>query len=44
MECIADIKIIGDGSIAHALIKESLGGIYECPKCHRKVDLQIRER
>ena len=44
MECIADIKIVGDGSMAHSLIKESLGGIYQCPKCGRKVDLQIRER
>ena len=44
MECIADIKIVSDGSIAHTLVKQSLGGIYECPKCKRKVDLQIRER
>ncbi len=44
MECIAEIKIVGNGSVAHSLVKESLGGIYQCPKCRRKVDLQIRER
>lgn len=44
MECIANIKIVGNGSVAHSLIKETLGGIYECPRCGRKVDLQIRER
>lgn len=44
MECIANIKIVGNGSIAHSLIVTIIGGIYECPKCKKRVDLQIRER
>lgn len=44
MECIATIKIVGDGSIAHSLILTTLGGIYQCPKCKKQVDIQIRER
>lgn len=44
MECIANIKIVGNGSVAHSLTKEILGGIYECHKCGKRVDLHIRER
>ena len=44
MVCIANIKIVGDGSMAHSLILESLGGIYQCPKCMKTVDIIVRER
>ena len=43
MECIANIKIVGNGSIKHLLLVTSLGGIYQCPKCGKTVDIQIRE-
>ena len=44
MIAIGQIKVVGDGSIAHNLIKESIGGIYRCPRCGQKVDLYVRER
>ena len=44
MECIANIKIITNEGIAHSLNICSLGGIYQCPKCKKKVDIQVRER
>lgn len=43
MECIANIKIVGNGSVAHFLIVTQIGGIYQCPKCKQTVDLQIKE-
>lgn len=48
MECLANIKILSNGSIAHSLntksiTTKSLSGIYECPKCKKRVDLQIKE-
>lgn len=44
MECIADIKIVGNGSIAHFLTITNIGGIYECPICKKRIDLQIKQR
>jgi hypothetical protein len=44
MECIANIKIVGNGNIAHLLTITNIGGIYECPKCKKRIDLQIRQR
>lgn len=41
---IGQIKVIGNGSVPHNLIKESIGGIYTCPSCGRKIDLYVRER
>ncbi|GAG86361.1 unnamed protein product [marine sediment metagenome] len=44
MQCIAKIKIIGNGSIAHFLILESFSGIYKCPRCKKTVDIVVKER